>query len=485
MALKRYLLKTSLKRKHFLVPFSQFHLAPVKNQTSDAMRWHQKAIKATKIGALVNITLAGAKGVAGFAVGSTALIADCANSVGDIFCDAVVYYSVTQARKQTPDKPWGRGKLEPLGALVVGGLLCATGGGIGYESLTGVLEIMSNSTNEMLDHTPVVYSGLAQSAALGVSAISVIAKEVLFRYTIAIGSKANSDVVIANAWQHRADACVSSAVFVGLAGSFLGFPILDPVAGVLVSGVILNQAASIAMKAFNDLNDSPAGEEETNALRATCLGVKGIESVVEIKARLSGPFLFVECTVGVNGELSASSAHRLAELVRLALLEKHKDRVANVVVHVDPLGASGLGEQAKQSARSHHEIYEEIRRILLTNPDGVTSGDGGGDGRERDDEDEEDKLRHISEVTEVLVFYRDDGRVGLKVDVCMNPDLSIREAHRIAVLARRRIESCMAGVADVDVDLELYEGDDKTTDRYSHKKKKKEAVHAHTHTNKS
>lgn len=96
---------------------------------------------------------------------------------------------------------------------------------------------------------------------------------------------------------------------------------------------------------MKDLSDAPASEKETEALRNTCLAVKGVLRVTQLRARKSGPFLFVEVTVGVNGTISASAAHRLAQLTRLALLKNHEGRVANAVVHVTPLGSSGLGEQ--------------------------------------------------------------------------------------------------------------------------------------------
>ena len=64
--------------------------------------------------------------------------------------------------------------------------------------------------------------------------------------------------------------------------------------------------------------------------------------MVSLKARKSGPFLFIEAVLGVNGNMSASAAHRVAELSRRALLDKHPGRVANAIVHIDPLGASGM-----------------------------------------------------------------------------------------------------------------------------------------------
>ena len=89
----------------------------------------------------------------------------------------------------------------------------------------------------------------------------------------------------------------------------MGYPILDPLAGSLVAGVIIKQSYSIIKKALQDLGDYPADVEETNLLKKSCLNIAGIQTV-DLKARQSGPFLFVECTVGVDGELSASSAHR-------------------------------------------------------------------------------------------------------------------------------------------------------------------------------
>ena len=86
------------------------------DKTSNIQKNNQAALNATSLGAAVNVALAASKGFLGFSVGSTALIADCFNSVGDLFSDGVVYYTVTEARRgATPEKPWGSGKIEPLG----------------------------------------------------------------------------------------------------------------------------------------------------------------------------------------------------------------------------------------------------------------------------------------------------------------------------------------------------------------------------------
>lgn len=79
----------------------------------------QNAAHATIVGSVVNIGLAGAKGLTGISIGSTALIADCINSMGDLVSDSIVYFSVTRSRQGlSSDRPWGQGKLEPLGMIL-------------------------------------------------------------------------------------------------------------------------------------------------------------------------------------------------------------------------------------------------------------------------------------------------------------------------------------------------------------------------------
>lgn len=114
---------------------------------------------------------------------------------------------------------------------------------------------------------------------------------------------------------------------------------------IFIKGVVM------AMESLRDLSDSPATAEETQKLRESCLIVPGIITVENLLARKSGPYLFVECTVGVAGTISASAAHRLAALARHSLLQRHKGRVANAVVHVNPLGSAGMGESLHSWAR--------------------------------------------------------------------------------------------------------------------------------------
>lgn len=386
------------------------------------------AVFATQLGALANFGLASGKGVVGFSIGSTALIADAANGLGDLFTDLIVYLTIREARKKaTPERPWGSGKLEPLGALVVGGLLFVTGGSVGYTALSAIFDILytSNSTMGMFTASdPMAYAGLA------VSGTSIFVKEALFRYTIKAGESANSAAVIANAWQHRGDALISGAVFIGVFGVMSGYRLLDPIAALLVSGIILKQGTRITLESVEDLRDATADPIETEALRTKCLSVAGVLEVKDFRARKSGPYLFVECVVVVPGLISASAAHRVAELVRTSLLKSNKGRVANAIVDIEPLGTGGLGEKAPLSARDHDKLTDSVIDILKIMPD-------------------------IVAVKEVQVYYQDDGFILMEIGVTMSSKRTIQEATELAAKAKDLILKALPGVGDVDFDLEL------------------------------
>ena len=136
--------------------------------------------------------------------------------------------------------------------------------------------------------------------------------------------------------------------------------------------------------------DSPASAEDTRKLTETCIRTDGVLSVDSLKARKSGPYLFVEVDIGVDGLITASAAHRIAALTRRALLKEHEDRVADAIVHVNPIGAKGIGHNAPPICRT----LEEVTKLV------------------------EIELRSIQEITsicEVQIYYTDDGNIKLKV----------------------------------------------------------------------
>lgn len=395
-----------------------------------------------RLGGIANIILGVVKGAAGYLSGSTGLIADSANSFGDVLTDIVVYYALVKSRSgTTPENPWGHGKVEPLGTLLVGGILLSTGAGIGYTSLTSAIDIgatllaePTSSFNTMSSLSDLINrENLPMMAALIVATGSALSKEIIFRKTLKIGQEVNSSVLIANAWHHRSDALVSAAVLIGLFGAYSGHPIMDPLTGILVSGIICKQGISLLLDSVKDLTDSSASEDEVSALRSVCLSIPGILSVISLNARVSGPYLFVDCTVGVSGDITASTAHHLAEEVKSRLLDiSPHGRVADCIVHVDPIGTSGLGHILPEGFRNYQEITKIARDTVLT-VDGIV------------------------DVSHIHIYYRDDGSLALKIDVIMKDDLVIKDAYEIAKQARVAVENVIPGSDQhfIDIDLEL------------------------------
>jgi divalent metal cation (Fe/Co/Zn/Cd) transporter len=239
-------------------------------------------------------------------------------------------------------------------------------------------------------------------------------------------------VVIANAWHHRSDVFVSLAVCAGLVGGMFDYPLLDPLVGVLVSGILVHQGIVTMTDSVKDLGDRPASPEETEALRATCLEVDGIQSVEYLQARMSGPFLYVDCTVGVPGTITASAAHRLSELAKEALLREHRGRVVGVIVHADPIGQTGLGELLPDWARHHGKIRSLVEETLRA-----------------------ECTPEIQSLSDVQVYYKDDGSVGVHLEVVMPPHMTITQANMVARHAKLVLQEHFPGMTYIDIDLEL------------------------------
>lgn len=159
----------------------------------------RKIYQVTIYGSLVNIALVILKFIAGFLGQSAAMIADAVHSLSDLITDLIVIVFVRLSSKpQDKGHDYGHGKYETLATLLVGVALLAVGGGI-----------LKNG----IDAIRIYLSGGALSSpgwiALIAALLSIVSKEILFRYTNRVGRKLESPAVIANAWHHRSDALSS------------------------------------------------------------------------------------------------------------------------------------------------------------------------------------------------------------------------------------------------------------------------------------
>lgn len=293
------------------------------------MKTREKEIyKVTLVGSVVNAVLIGLKFFAGFLGRSSALIADAVHSLTDFITDVVVLIFVRLSGKPR-DKihSYGHGKFETLATLIIGVFLVAAGIGLLVE---GVKKVIDSLKGEILPKPTWI--------ALGVAVGSIVAKEVLYRYTLREGKRLNSDAVVANAWHHRSDAISSLGTMVGIGGAmFFGekWRILDPLAAALVSLFIIKSGYDIIRPAVNELLEASLPEAQTKEIAELISFVPGVRGFHNLRTRKIGNAIAVDVHVKMDGDMKLKEAHEIASRIEEKIRSRFgKDSFVNV--HMEP-----------------------------------------------------------------------------------------------------------------------------------------------------
>lgn len=279
----------------------------------------REAIRVTAVGAIINLLLAIGKLVAGVMGSSAAMIADAVHSLSDLGTDAIVYVSTKIASKGADDDhPYGHGRAETIGGAALGVALML----VGFFIVVEVVErLIAGNLN------------IPKWPALIGAIVSIIAKEVLYRYTAKVGKRIKNEAIIANAWHHRTDAFSSIAALAGIGGAMMGFPILDPLAAILVVFLVVKVGWDIAKNAVGDLMDVRLPKERIKEIHDVLISTGGVRQYHDLRTRKLGADVFVDVHVLVQPNISVSEAHNIAETARFNL--KDKAQVADALVHID------------------------------------------------------------------------------------------------------------------------------------------------------
>lgn len=276
---------------------------------------------------VVNLILSLIKAVAGVVAHSGAMISDAVHSASDVFSTFIVIFGYRASRKECdPEHPYGHERMECVAAIVLASVLFLVGLEIG---IGGVNKIFAG-VNGQLD--------APGSLALWAAVISIVIKEAMFWYTRWGAKKVRSDALMADAWHHRSDALSSVGSFIGIFGARLGFPILDPVASIVICIFILKAATEIFRDALRKMVDHACDEETVSRLKQSIQEEKGVESIDMIRTRLFGAKIYVDVEIMVDGDLSLVAAHHIAENVH-DKVERDFPEVKHCMVHVNPVGA--------------------------------------------------------------------------------------------------------------------------------------------------
>jgi cation diffusion facilitator family transporter len=170
--------------------------------------------------------------------------------------------------------------------------------------------------------------------AIWVAGLALVARESLFRYMIAVAKRIKSSMLVANAWHARSDAASSLVVGIGIAGNLAGYPIMDPIAAIIVGVMICKMGWGFAWESMNDLVDHSADDTEVEAIRQTLMETPGVKGSHELRTRKMGDMIIVDAHIEVDASITVEQGHDIAVDARKRVLLRH--RVLDLMVHVDP-----------------------------------------------------------------------------------------------------------------------------------------------------
>lgn len=285
--------------------------------------------RVTWIGSIVNILLLVLKFIAGIIGHSSALVADAVHSLSDFITDIIVIVFVKISGKpEDDDHKYGHGKYETLATALIGIALFAVGIGLLINGATKVTEVINGA---VLPAPSLI--------ALAIAAISILAKEILYRYTVHVGRNLNSQAVIANAWHHRSDAFSSIGTLVGIGGAiFLGekWRILDPIAAIAVSTFIIKVAIDLIKPCVDELLERSLPAETEKKILDIIVSFSEISSPHHLRTRRIGNHIAIEVHLRMDGQTTLENAHAIATAVEKRLKEEFGPDT-HIGIHMEPI----------------------------------------------------------------------------------------------------------------------------------------------------
>ena len=288
--------------------------------------------RVTWIGSIVNFLLLVLKFISGIVGHSSAMVADAVHSLSDFITDIIVIVFVKISGKpEDEDHKYGHGKYETLATALIGIALFAVGIGLLVNGATKVTEVING---DVLPAPSMI--------ALVVAAVSIIAKEILYRYTVYIGQNLNSQAVIANAWHHRSDALSSIGTLVGIGGAiFLGerWRILDPIAAIIVSAFIIKVAIDLIKPCVDELLERSLPAETEKQILGIITSFPEVSSPHHLRTRRIGNHIAIEVHLRMDGQTTLENAHAIATAVEKRLKEEFGPDT-HIGIHMEPIKQS-------------------------------------------------------------------------------------------------------------------------------------------------
>ena len=278
--------------------------------------------KLSTIGILGNVLLAAFKLISGILGNSGAMISDAVHSLSDVFATLIAYVGVLMSKRpEDKEHPYGHERLECVASLILGIILAVTGLGIGY---TGIHKIIEPSELEVPTLLPLI-----------AAVVSIVVKEGMFWYTMYYAKKLDSSAFKADAWHHRSDAISSVGSFIGIGLAKIGYPIMDPIASIIICLCILKVSFDITKDALEKMLDTSCSKEFEDDVQNFVKRQQGVEGIDLFHTRQFGNKVYVELEISVDRNRTLVEAHEIAENVHKHLEEQFPS-IKHVMIHVNP-----------------------------------------------------------------------------------------------------------------------------------------------------
>jgi cation diffusion facilitator family transporter len=290
------------------------------------------ATRSTWVSVAVNLLLATMQVGVGLLSKSQGLIADGIHSLSDLIADFIVLLAGHHSKKDADkEHPYGHQRFETAATLALGLILLGVGIGMLWASFR---KLESPGTVARV-----------HMVALWVAIAALVAKELLFRYMLAIAKRVKSGMLIANAWHARSDAASSLVVGIGIIGNLAGYPLLDPIAALIVGFLVARMGWTFGWQALHDLMDRSADALEVEAIRETLQQTPGVNNVHDLRTRRMGDLIVVDAHLEVDATITVEAGHDIAVAAQERVLRRH--RVLHLMTHIDPFHRPDLDHRVR------------------------------------------------------------------------------------------------------------------------------------------
>lgn len=286
--------------------------------------FQKTANRVSLVSIIGNLILSAFKLLAGIIAHSGAMISDAVHSASDVFSTIVVVIGIRiSAKESDKDHPYGHERMECVAAIILATVLLMTGLSIGFDA---VRTIVGGNSEDLA-----VPGMLALVAAI----ISIVTKEAMFWYTKINAKRIDSSALMADAWHHRSDALSSIGALIGIAFARVGFPIMDPIASLVICLFIAKASYDIFKDAVNKMVDHACDEKTEEQFRSCVSTEEGVLRIDDLRTREFGNKIYVDIEISADGDHTLWEAHDIAERVH-DKLEEQFPKVKHVMVHVNP-----------------------------------------------------------------------------------------------------------------------------------------------------